>query len=140
MAVSFVYITASSVEEAEIIGRNLVSRKLAACVNIISGMKSIYHWEGKIETGDEVILIAKTKEALVDELTENVKALHSYKCPCVISLPVLGATQTFLNGCKMKQNRIPLCGLNPQRKARGVNFNKPRHNLLTRNIKLYILY
>ena len=96
MAVSFVYITAGSVEEAEIIGRNLVSRKLAACVNIISGMKSIYHWEGKIETGDEVILIAKTKEALVDELTENVKALHSYKCPCVISLPVLGGNTDFL--------------------------------------------
>ncbi|HPS57939.1 MAG TPA: divalent-cation tolerance protein CutA [Spirochaetota bacterium] len=96
MSVSFVYITASSVEEAEIIGRNLVSRKLAACVNIIDSMKSIYHWEGKIETGNEVILIAKTKEALVDELTENVKALHSYKCPCIVSLKVQGGNTEFL--------------------------------------------
>lgn len=96
MSVSFVYITASSVEEAEIIGRNLVSRKLAACVNIIDGMKSIYHWEGKIETGNEVILIAKTKEALVDELTENVKALHSYKCPCIVSLQIRSGNTDFL--------------------------------------------
>lgn len=96
MSVSFVYITASSVEEAEIIGRNLVSRKLAACVNIIDGMKSIYHWEGKIESGSEVVLIAKTKEALVDELVENVKALHSYKCPCIVSLQVQGGNRDFL--------------------------------------------
>ena len=96
MSVSFVYITASSIEEAEIIGRNLVSRKLAACVNIIEGMKSIYHWEGKIETGSEVVLIAKTKAALVDELTENVKALHSYKCPCIVSLEVVGGNRDFL--------------------------------------------
>ncbi|HQO39282.1 MAG TPA: divalent-cation tolerance protein CutA [Spirochaetota bacterium] len=96
MSVSFVYITASSVEEAEIIGRNLVSRKLAACVNIIEGMKSIYHWEGKIETGEEVVLIAKTKQALIDELTENVKALHSYKCPCVVALQVIGGNPDFL--------------------------------------------
>jgi periplasmic divalent cation tolerance protein len=97
MSVCFVYITASSVEEAEIIGRNLVSRKLAACVNIIDGMKSIYHWEGKIETGNEVVLIAKTKEALVDELTENVKALHSYKVPCIVSMPIQGGNTEFLN-------------------------------------------
>jgi periplasmic divalent cation tolerance protein len=96
MSVSFVYITASSVEEAEIIGRNLVSRKLAACVNIVEGMKSIYHWENKIETDEEVVLIAKTKQALIDELTENVKALHSYKCPCVVALPVIGGNPDFL--------------------------------------------
>jgi len=97
MSVSLVYITTASVEEAEIIGRNLVSRKLAACVNIVDKMKSIYHWEGKIESGEEVILIAKTKTALVDELTENVKALHSYKCPCIVSLPIEGGNTEFLN-------------------------------------------
>lgn len=96
MSICVVYITASSLEEAEIIGRNLVSRKLAACVNIINNMKSIYHWEGKIETGDEVILIAKTKDALVDELSENVKALHSYKCPCIVSMPITGGNPDFL--------------------------------------------
>jgi periplasmic divalent cation tolerance protein len=83
-------------EEAEIIGRNLVSRKLAACVNIINNMKSIYHWEGKIENAEEVIMIAKTKNALVNELIENVKTLHSYDCPCIVAIPIIGGNDDFL--------------------------------------------
>jgi periplasmic divalent cation tolerance protein len=96
MSVCLVYITTNSYEEAEIIGRNLVSRKLAACVNIIGNMKSIYHWEGKIETGEEVIIIAKTKEALINELTENVKSLHSYKCPCIVAMPIIDGNPAFI--------------------------------------------
>lgn len=96
MSVCLVYITTNSHEEAEIIGRNLVSRKLAACVNIIGGMKSIYHWEGKIETADEVIIIAKTKEALVNELVENVKSLHSYQCPCIVAMPIINGNDAFI--------------------------------------------
>ncbi len=96
MSVCMVYITAESMEDAEIIGRNLVSRRLAACVNIISNMKSIYQWEGKIETGNEVIIIAKTKNALVNELTEHVKNLHSYDCPCVVTLPIQDGNSDFI--------------------------------------------
>jgi periplasmic divalent cation tolerance protein len=59
-------------------------------------MKSIYHWEGKIETGEEVIMIAKTKKALVNELIENVKTLHSYDCPCVVAIPIIDGNQDFL--------------------------------------------
>jgi len=91
-----IYITTNSEEEAEIIGRNLVSKKLAACVNIINNMKSIYHWEGKIETSDEVIIIAKTKKALVNELIENVKTLHSYECPCIVALSIIDGNEPFL--------------------------------------------
>ena len=96
MTECMVYITTSSMEEAEIIGRNLVSRKLAACVNIINNMKSIYHWEGKIETGEEVVMIAKTKKALVGEIIENVKTLHSYDCPCIVSIPIIDGNEDFL--------------------------------------------
>jgi periplasmic divalent cation tolerance protein len=96
MSVCMVYITAESMEDAEIIGRNLVSRRLAACVNIISNMKSIYQWEGKVETGNEVIIIAKTKNALVNELTEHVKTLHSYDCPCVVTLPIQDGNSDFI--------------------------------------------
>ena len=96
MSECMIYITTSSMEEAEIIGRNLVSRKLAACVNIINNMKSIYHWEGKIETNEEVVMIAKTKNALVNELIENVKTLHSYECPCIIALPIIDGNADFL--------------------------------------------
>ena len=96
MSVCMVYITAESMEDAEIIGRNLVSRRLAACVNIISNMKSIYQWEGKIETGNEVVIIAKTKKVLVNELTEHVKNLHSYDTPCVVSLPIEDGNSDFI--------------------------------------------
>lgn len=96
MTECIVYITTNSTEEAEIIGRNLVSRKLAACVNIIDNMKSIYHWEGKIETGEEVIIIAKTKKALVNELIENVKTLHSYKVPCIVAIPIIDGNADFI--------------------------------------------
>ena len=96
MSVCMVYITTNSQEEAEIIGRHLVSRKLAACVNIIGNMKSIYHWQGKIETADEVIIIAKTKEALMTEFIESVKTLHSYDCPCIVAMPIINGNEAFI--------------------------------------------
>jgi len=96
MSECIIYITTSSEEEAEIIGRNLVSKKLAACVNIISNMKSIYHWKGKIETGDEVVMIAKTKKELVNEIVENVKTLHSYDCPCIVAIPIIDGNSEFI--------------------------------------------
>ncbi|HNX25669.1 MAG TPA: divalent-cation tolerance protein CutA [Spirochaetota bacterium] len=96
MSECMIYITTNSSEEAEIIGRNLVSRRLAACVNIIENMKSIYHWEGKIETSQEVIIIAKTKKALVNELIENVKTLHSYKCPCIVAIPIIDGNADYI--------------------------------------------
>ncbi|SHG27804.1 divalent cation tolerance protein [Fodinibius roseus] len=81
-----VYITTGSKQEAKAIGRSLVEEKLAACVNIVDGMESIYQWEGEIVEDQETILIAKTPYHNVKELTERVKELHSYDCPCVISL------------------------------------------------------
>lgn len=80
-----VYITTSDKQEARAIGRKIVEEKLAACVNIIDGMESIYRWEGEIEEANECILIAKTPYHNVSELTQRVKELHSYDCPCVIS-------------------------------------------------------
>ncbi|WP_372636529.1 divalent-cation tolerance protein CutA [Fodinibius sp.] len=81
-----VYITTGSKQEAKSIGRSLVEEKLAACVNIVDGMESIYQWEGELIEDQETILIAKTPYHNVKELTERVKELHSYDCPCVISL------------------------------------------------------
>ena len=80
-----VYITTSNKEEAKSIGRTLVEEELAACVNIVDGMEAIYRWEGDIVEDNETILIAKTPYHNVKELTERVKELHSYDCPCVIS-------------------------------------------------------
>ncbi len=81
-----VYITAPNKEEAKFIGRTLVEEQLAACVNIVDGMESIYRWEGEIVEDQETILIAKTPYHNVKDLTKRVEELHNYDCPCVISL------------------------------------------------------
>ncbi|MHC4792204.1 MAG: divalent-cation tolerance protein CutA [Planctomycetota bacterium] len=97
MKVNLIYITAKDKAEARKIGSELVESKLAACVNIIDNMNSIYVWEGKIQDDKEVILIAKTTEAQVPLLIEKVKTLHSYDCPCILSIPVSGGNKEFLD-------------------------------------------
>jgi periplasmic divalent cation tolerance protein len=96
VAAVMVYITTGSPEEAEKIGALLVQKRLAACANIVEGMKSIYWWQGKIDRAQETILIVKTRESLIDQLTEAVLAAHSYDCPCVVALPILGGNPEFI--------------------------------------------
>ena len=97
MGINFIYMTAGNKEEAKKIGKALVADKLAACVNILDNMNSIYMWEGKLQDDAEVVLIAKTTEACVPQLVEKVKSLHSYDCPCIVSLPVSGGHKPFLD-------------------------------------------
>ena len=97
MAVNFVYMTAGSKDEAQAIGRALVENRLAACVNILDNMQSIYRWENKIQQDAEVVLIAKTTANLVPALIDQVKSMHSYDCPCIVSLPILSGYPPFLN-------------------------------------------
>lgn len=92
-----VYMTAASAEEARLIGTALVEERLAACANVIDGVTSVYRWEGKVVCSDEAVLIAKTREELVPALTERVKALHSYTCPCVVAFPIAGGNGDFLD-------------------------------------------
>lgn len=82
------YITTSDKEEARKIGRSLVENKLAACVNIIDGMESIYEWKGELVEAKETILIAKTHYSKMAAINEHVKALHSYEVPCIISYSI----------------------------------------------------
>lgn len=97
MNATFVYITAGDAEEAKAIGRALVEERLAAAVNILAGVQSLYWWEGKIEQAVEVVVIAKTRASLVERLTERVKALHSYEVPCVVALPIAGGYPVYLD-------------------------------------------
>jgi periplasmic divalent cation tolerance protein len=97
MTAVLVYITASDHAEAEKIGRLLLEEKLAACVNIVDGMRSMFWWEGALEQGHETILLAKTKPSLLDELTAKVKAVHSYDLPCIVALPIVGGNQDFID-------------------------------------------
>jgi len=96
MNINLIYITTGSMDEAKTIGKELVSGRLAACVNIIDNMNSMYWWDGKIQDDREVIIIAKTKESLVPELIEKVKSIHSYDCPCIVSLPISDGNKAFL--------------------------------------------
>ncbi|WP_372434991.1 divalent-cation tolerance protein CutA, partial [Nitratidesulfovibrio oxamicus] len=91
-----VYMTAPNPEEAERIGRILVERRLAACVNVLGSIRSIYHWAGDIQTETETAFIAKTTDALVPALTEAVLQLHPYEVPCVATLPITGGSAAFL--------------------------------------------
>ena len=93
----WVYMTAGSVEEAKSIGQILVGQNLAACVNLLENMTSIYNWEDKIEESQEVIMIAKTRKTLMPKLIEKVNSLHSYDCPCILELPIQGGNPDFLS-------------------------------------------
>jgi periplasmic divalent cation tolerance protein len=86
--VVFVYTTYPSIVEAERIGRELVQRRLCACVNILPGMVSLYWWEGAIERGEEVVMIIKTRAALAEAVREAVRQLHSYSTPAILVLPI----------------------------------------------------
>ena len=93
----WVYMTAGSVEEAKSIGQILVGQNLAACVNLLKNMTSIYKWEEKLEESQEVIMIAKTRKTLMPKLIETVNSLHSYECPCILELPIQGGNPDFLS-------------------------------------------
>ena len=97
MKTNFIYMTAGSKDEATKIGKELVSARLAACVNILDNMNSVYLWQGEIQEDTEVVMIAKTIEDLIPQLIEKVESMHSYDCPCIVSLPVLGGYQPFLD-------------------------------------------
>ncbi len=92
-----VLITCGSEEEALRIARSLVEECLAACVNLISPVRSIYRWEGKIWDEKEWLLIIKTQRKRFDELEKKVKSLHSYSVPEIIALPIIAGSSSYLD-------------------------------------------
>ena len=96
MSEKLIYVTAPSREEAEKIAEAVVTERLAACANILDGVTSVFHWEGKLCRGNEAVLILKTTEEKTDALTARIKELHSYECPCVVVLPIEGGNPAFL--------------------------------------------
>ncbi len=96
MTTSLVYITAENANEARKIAEELVKSGLAACANIMDNMHSIYRWKGKVEEANETVIILKTKTSLVDSLTDKVKSMHSYECPCVVSFPIENGNDAFI--------------------------------------------
>jgi periplasmic divalent cation tolerance protein len=91
-----VYVTVGSAEEGGQLARALVEERLAACVNRIGPVRSIYRWQGEVEQGEEELLIIKSSEDLFDRLKTRVNELHSYSVPEVIALPVLKGNESYL--------------------------------------------
>ncbi len=97
MPVMFVYATTGDAAEALRIARAVVEERLAACANIIDGMRSVYWWEGVVQEAGEAVLILKTTDDHLGALIARVKDLHSYDCPCIEALPVVAGNQGFLD-------------------------------------------
>jgi periplasmic divalent cation tolerance protein len=87
---------ASSVEDAEFIARELVERHLAACVNIVPGVTSIYRWRGEVERNEEVQLVIKTSAERFEALREAIVKLHTYELPELIALEVKAGHAPYL--------------------------------------------
>ena len=88
MSVVSVYAIFANGDEVERIGRNVVEERLAACVNVLGPVRSIYRWHGAVETADEVAAIFKTASHQVDALMMRIAGLHSYDVPCIVTWPV----------------------------------------------------
>ena len=97
MKVFIIYVTVGTLKEAQRIGNQLVKDRLAAGINIIDNVNSIYWWNDEINYNQEVVMIAKTKESLIEELIATIKFMHSYDCPCILQLPIVNGDPQFLD-------------------------------------------
>ena len=91
-----VLVTASGDEEARRIGRALVDERLAACVNVVGPITSIFRWQGRVQEEGEHLLVVKARRADVERLATRVRALHSYEVPEVLALDVVGGAAPYL--------------------------------------------
>ncbi|MBT3880357.1 MAG: divalent-cation tolerance protein CutA [Candidatus Scalindua sp.] len=92
-----IYITTGSVNEAEKIGRALVEEKLAACSNIISPIRSIYRWQGKICDDKEALMVLKTRKKHFEQIVKRVETLHSYDVPEIIAIPIIEGSSKYMS-------------------------------------------
>ena len=91
-----VYTTFDDINEAKTIGRLLVEKKLAACVNLIPNVNSIYRWEGKIEEATEIILWCKTQDFLIDKIQNLIQEFHTYSLPAFVVYPIHSGSEKYL--------------------------------------------
>lgn len=92
----FVYSTFPDREAAEKVARALVEARLAACVNIFPPMTSVYEWQGKLESSDEIAMLIKTGRRLAPQVIDAARPLHPYTVPCFLILPIEGGNDDYL--------------------------------------------
>jgi periplasmic divalent cation tolerance protein len=90
-------VTCASVAEARRIAQRVVEQKLAACVNIVPGVDSVYRWKGKLQRAKEALLVIKTTAARLHQLEKEVKRLHSYDLPEFVVIPIIAGGQQYLD-------------------------------------------
>ncbi|XP_039126723.1 protein CutA 1, chloroplastic isoform X2 [Dioscorea cayenensis subsp. rotundata] len=95
-----VYVTVPNKEAGKKLSESIIKERLAACVNRVPGIESVYWWDGKVQSDAEELLIIKTRESLLNALTEHVKANHEYDLPEVIALPIKGGNEKYLEWIK----------------------------------------
>ncbi len=91
------YITTANRQEANMLVHELLGKRLIACANIADHIESFYWWQGEIEQKPESIIVAKTLAAHVDKVVTHVNSLHSYECPCVVCVPIVGGNPAFID-------------------------------------------
>ncbi len=89
--------TCGTAEEAERLGRQLIEKRLAACVNVIPGAKSIYRWQGEIEDAPETLLLIKSRRSLFDAVRMELEKSHSYEVPEVVALAIVEGSLGYLS-------------------------------------------
>ncbi len=92
-----VFCTCPNAEEAERIAHAVVDERLAACVNILPAMRSIYRWQDAVESAEEILLLIKTTEAEFRKLRDRIIELHSYDTPEVIAIPITAGSDKYLS-------------------------------------------
>ena len=93
---NIVFVTCESKDQAEKIAESVVRDKLAACVNVLPGIRSCYVWEGKLTWSDEVLLLIKTTRGRFDQLQDRIKAMHSYSVPEIVGVPIDDAFDKYI--------------------------------------------
>jgi len=97
--------TCATEEDAERIARHLVDSRIAACVNVVSRVRSFYHWKGSVESANEFLLVIKSSRGLFAALRVELEKIHPYEVPEVLALPVVDGTKNYLNwfGANVRQ-------------------------------------
>ncbi|MGH8453832.1 MAG: divalent-cation tolerance protein CutA [Nevskiales bacterium] len=95
--IRLLYCTCPDTDVAQCIARALVEQRLAACVNIVPGLRSVYRWKGEVQDDAECLLLIKTRESHIVAVTESIRRLHPYELPEVIAVPVIAGLAPYLD-------------------------------------------
>ena len=102
-----IYVTAADREAALKLARTLVNQRLVACANVFDGATSVYWWDGKVNEGPEVVMVAKTRSDLTSAVIARIKELHEYSRPCVVALQIREGNPAFLDWISRETVHIP---------------------------------